>query len=268
MTESQARVKKIKIYLSDPQVLFREGIHFILSGEEDFEVTGESTNNEDAYAHIETNPPNIAVLNVRDEKLDGLEITRRIKRKFPTIATILTVDKKAAEEILEIMKSGVSACLLKDTEPEQLIETIRIVAQGGLPITEELLNPELAHRVLADFEDTDALNKHMDNLMASLTQKEAQIIGVIATGSNAEQTAAKLGIDEDAVLYNLRLILNKLVANDRIRAIIETVQQGIPSILSAASRTKLSEDYLTREEFNQFKENLAKRLKNIVGEVV
>jgi DNA-binding NarL/FixJ family response regulator len=269
MTESQVNIKRIKIYLSDPQVLFREGIHFILSGEEDLEVIGEATNNEDAYKQIEANPPNIAILNIQDKKVSGPEITRLIKRKFPSTAVILTIEKKEPEELLEIMKSGASACLLKDIDPENLLEIIRVVAQGSLPVMEELLTPELAQKVLAEFKDIENISEQMENLMAGLTERESQVLSSIAAGSSLEEAATKAGIDEDVAWYNLRLALNKLVANDHIQAIVETVQQGIPSILETTSRTKkLSEEYLTREEFNKFKESLVKRLQNIASEAV
>ena len=67
-------MKRIKIFLSDPQVLFREGIHFILSGEDDFEVTGEATSNEETLNHIENNPPTVVILNMQDKKVSGPEI--------------------------------------------------------------------------------------------------------------------------------------------------------------------------------------------------
>jgi DNA-binding NarL/FixJ family response regulator len=134
---------------------------------------------------------------------------------------------------------------------------------------EELLTPELAQKVLTEFKDIEDLSEQMENLMAGLTERETQILGSIVAGSNLEEAATKLGIDEDVAWYNLRLALNKLVANDHIQAIVETVQQGIPSILETATRTrKLSEEYLTREEFNKFKESLVKRLKNIASEAV
>ena len=69
-------MEKVKVFLSDPQILFREGIHFILSGEDDFEVTGETNNNEDAFKLIEANPPNIAILSMRNGKYTGPQITR------------------------------------------------------------------------------------------------------------------------------------------------------------------------------------------------
>ena len=261
--------KRIKIFLSDPQVLFREGIHFILSGEDDFEVTGEATNNEEAFAYIEANPPNIAVLNIKDQKVSGTEIIRRLKRRFPAISAIVTIEEKDKEQLFEVIKSGASACLTKDTDPEHLLDIIRLVSQGNLPIIEELLKPEMAARALEEFEGLNSINARMDNLMAVITEKETQLLRDIAGGNSIAQAAAKMNIDEEAVRTNIKLILNKLVANDQTQAVITAVERGLPSILNMGTRAKrLSEDYLTREEFNRFKESLAKRLKNIVGEAI
>jgi DNA-binding NarL/FixJ family response regulator len=262
-------IKRIKIFLSDPQVLFREGIHFILSGEDDFEVIGEATNNEDALARIETNPPQIAILNIADKKLSGPETLRRIKRQFPFVSAILTIEKKDEEQLFELIKSGASACLTKDTDPEHLLDTVRDVSQGSLPIMEELLTPEIAAKVLTEFEDIKSLNEGTDNLMASLTTKEMQILNSIAAGNSIEQVAGKLNTDEESIRGILKLVLNKLVANDQTWDVIMTVQRSLTSVINNTGRSKrLPEDYLTQEEFSRFKDSLAKRLKNIVGEAV
>jgi DNA-binding NarL/FixJ family response regulator len=261
--------KRIKIFLSDPQVLFREGIHFILSGEDEFEVTGEATNNEDSFAYIEANPPNIAILNMRDPKVSGLEIVRRIKRRFPAISAILTIEEKDEGQLFEVIKSGASACLTKGIDPEHLLDTISTVSQGNLPIAEELLKPAIAAKMLEEFEGTNFINERMDNLMAVITEKETNLLRSIAEGNSIEQAAAKLKIDEEAVRTNLKLVLNKLVANDQTLGVISAVERGLPSMLSIGGRSKKpSEDYLTREEFERFKESLAKRLRNIVGEAI
>jgi len=261
--------KRIKIFLSDPQVLFREGIHFILSGEDDFEVTGEATNNEDSFTYIEANPPDIAILNVRDPKMSGTEMVRRIKRRFPAIAAALTVEEKDKDQLFEVIKSGASACLTKDIDPERLLDTIEAVSQGNLPIVEELLKPEIAAKTLEEFEGISAINERMDNLMAVLNEKETQLLSGIAGGNSLEKAAAGLKADEEGVRNALKLILNKLVANDQTQAVINAMERGLSPILSAGGRSKKSsEDYLTREEFERFKESLAKRLSNIVGEAI
>jgi DNA-binding NarL/FixJ family response regulator len=252
MATEQVNMKRIKIFLSDPQILFREGMHFILSGEDDFEVTGETTNNEDALTYIETNPPQIAVLNIEDKKYRGPEITRLVKRRFPDIATILTIEKSDGEQLLEVMRSGASACLTKNIDPEHLLNTIRDVSQGDLPIIQELLTPEIAAKVLAEFEDIKYLNESMGNLLAGLSTKESQILSRIAAGENIEEAATKLNTDEDSIRDNLKTILNKLVANDQTQAVIMTVQRGLPVMISDSGRSKKNtEQYLTQEETHE-----------------
>lgn len=267
MANEPENIDKIKIFLSDPQVLFREGIHFILSGEEDFEVTGEATSNEDSLAHIEANPPDIVILNIQDKKLSGLEAVRLIKRQFPTMSAIMTIAKKDDQQLFEVIRSGVGAYLTKDTDPERLLDTVRDISQGGLPIVEELLIPEIAVKVLAEFENVKSLGEGMDNFMASLTPKEIQILNSIAAGNEIEQVSVKLNMNEDSIRKNLNLILNKLVANGRTRAVIVAVQRSLSSIMTATTgRPKTTTgEYLTQEEFARFKDSLAKRLQDVAG---
>lgn len=261
-------MEKVKVFLSDSQVLFREGIHFILSGEEDFEVIGETTSNEEAFTQIEANPPHVAILSIKDVKFNGPEITRRIKRSLPAVSVILTVDKSDDEILFSAMKSGASACLTKDTDPEYLLDTIRVVAKGEHPVIEALLKPGLAAQALTEFEDLAALNEQLDNLLASLTPKEKEILSSLAAGSKIDQVAAKLNMKEESVRRNLRAILNKLVANDQARALIEAAQRSLPSIIRGMVKTGgKSVEYVTKEEFNEFKESLTERLKPLISKL-
>jgi len=113
-------MEKVKVFLADWQVLFREGIHFTLSGGEDIEVIGEATNNEEALAFIETNPPRVAILNVDHSQPSGIEVTRRLKQSFPSVAVILVMDSESEEQLFSAMKSGASAYLTKDIDPEEM----------------------------------------------------------------------------------------------------------------------------------------------------
>jgi two-component system, NarL family, response regulator DevR len=261
-------MEKIKVFLSDSQVLFREGIHFILSGEDEYEVIGESTNNEDAFKSIETNIPNVAVLSMQDPRASGPDITRRIKRSFPSISVILTTDKKEDEKIFAAIRSGASACIIKDIDPDHLLNTIKSVAQGNIPLADDLLKPELASMALTEFQDLAALNEQVDNLLANLAPKESQILTNAAAGSTLDQITAKLDINEENVHRNLRLIFNKLVANDQARAIIDAAQRSLPAIIRGVGRkTGASAEFVTRAEFNEFKESLMERLKAIIGQL-
>ena len=118
-------MEKVKVFLADWQVLFREGIHFTLSGEEDIEVIGETTDNEEALNFIEANLPRVAVLNTDRGKPSGIEVTRRIKQNLPSVAVILIMDSDNEEQLFLAMKSGASACLTKEVDPEEIVKTIR-----------------------------------------------------------------------------------------------------------------------------------------------
>jgi DNA-binding NarL/FixJ family response regulator len=261
------QMEKVKVFLSDPQVLFREGIHFILSGEDDFEVTGETTGNEEAISLIEANPPNVAILSVHDVKADGFDITRRIRRNLPSVYVILIMDKKEPNNIFLAIKSGASACLTKDTDPEELLETIRVVAQGRFLVMDELMTMDLATLVLTEFEELSVLNEQFEHLLASLSAKEIQILNSITAGNKIEQIAAKLDINEESIRNSIRLILNKLVSNDQARTVIEATQRNLPSIIRSGKREMLYGDYVTRTEFNEFKVHLMERFKSFIGEL-
>ena len=257
-------MEKVKVFLSDPQILFREGIHFILSGEEDFEVTGETTSNEEALTLIEANPPNVAVLSMQDKKYTGADAARRIKRSQPSIAVILTMEKKEDEAVFAAMKSGASACLPKDSEPEQLLNIIRVVAQGNSPIVEELAAPGIATLSLAEFDSLSELSEHMYNLLARLNEKEVQVLGSLAAGSSLTQAATKLGINEDAIRRHLKQILNKLVANDQAETVIEAAQKSLLAIIRLPLRKEEKPgEYVSRTEFEEFKDKL---MKSLLGE--
>lgn len=261
-------MEKIRVFLSDPKVLFREGMHFTLSGEEDFEVIGETTNNEDAFAFIEANPPSVTILNMKDGRLDGSEITRRIKRNLPSVSVILVVDSDDEELLFSAMRSGASAHLTRDTDREYLVSVIREVTRGSQPITEALLIPRLASRTLTEFEDLATLNQQLGNLFVHLSPKESEILKGIVSGNGIEYVAAELNINEETIRRNLRLILSKLVANDHAKAVIEIAQIRLPAIITGATKTgKPSAEYVIKEEFTEFKESLIERFKSFTAEL-
>ena len=264
-------MEKVRVFLTDWQVLFREGIHFTLSGEEDFEVIGEATTNEEALNFIEKNPPEIAILNADRGKPPGIEITRRIKQNMPSVAIILVMDTYNEEQLFSAMKSGASACLSKDMDPEELLNVIRKVVQGENPISQALLGPEIASRIIDEFEAFSQINEEAGHLLARLLPVEADILRHIANGSLLEEMARTLSINEETIRHNLDTILDKLVANDHSRELIETTQSNLTSIISRISKTKgtikPSVDYITRDEFDSFKESLMERLKSFIGEL-
>jgi DNA-binding NarL/FixJ family response regulator len=177
------------------------------------------------------------------------------------------MDKKEPEKVFNSLKSGASACLTKDSDPEQLLNTIRVVAQGSLPIIEEMFTSAIASLVLTEFEDLAALNEQFDNLLASLTPREKQILTLITSGSKIEQIAVKTDTDEDSIRHSMRIILTKLIANEQTRNIIEAAQRSMPSLIRSGRMNGKSHDYITRIEFNDFRDTLMERLKTFIGDL-
>lgn len=260
-------MEKIKIILSCPQVIFREGIHFILSGEEDFDVTGETTDNLEALEIIEAGPPHVAVLSQSDTKSDIAEVTRRIKSTYPALAVVLITDIIDTEKLFSAVVSGVSATFMPDIDPEEMLEILRNVAMGRLPILEELLTPALASRALADFKDMATLDERLGISMASLSKRETEILDGLASGDTIGQVASAAGIADDIARNHLRAIVQKLVANDRNRRIIEKTQMTISSLMPSLNRNEgETREYLTRAEFNEFKHVLISGFRSLVGD--
>jgi len=261
-------MERISVFLADWQVLFREGIHFTLSGEEDMEVIGEDTGNGQALAFIETNTPQVAILNANNhEKLSGIEATHHIKQNLPEVSVILVMDSDNEEQLFAAVKSGASACLTKDVDPEVVVNTIREVVQGSQPISEALLRPEIASRVLGEFEVFASIGEQVGKLLAHLAPREAEILRHIAEGSAREQMAKTLEISEEAISHKLQSILHKLVANEHKLRLLEAAQGGLPAISRIGFSGKPGVEYITKKEFTAFKEGLKERFKSLSGEI-
>ena len=260
-------MEKISVFLADWQVLFREGIHFTLSGEEDIEVIGEAVDNEEALNFIEKNPPRVAILNANHSKLKGTDVTRRIKRNFPSVLVILIMDSYNEEQLFSAVKCGASACLTKEADPDELVNIVRKVAQGAHPISEALLNPEIASRIIEEFEAFSLISKEVDNLLARLSPQEGEILRHMAKGNSMEQVARTMGINEEAIRRHLDFIVTKLVSNEHNLEVIEAAQSHLPPIVTRAKPGKPAVDYITREEFTAFKQSLTERLKSFLGEL-
>ena len=261
-------MEKVTVFLADWQVLFREGIHFTLSGEEDFEVIGEATTSEEALDSIEKNPPGVAIFNADWGKPSDIEITRRIKQNLPSVFVILIMDSDNEDQLFSAMKCGASACPTKDIDPLDLVNIVRKVAQGAHPISEAIFRPEIASRIIDEFETFSLISKEVNNLLARLSPRESEVLRQIVDGSSIEQISQALDIDEEVIRHHLDFTLTKLVANDHDREVIEAAQSHLPSTISRARLADKPEaDYITKDEFAEFKESLIERFKSLSGEL-
>ncbi|MDD4876694.1 MAG: response regulator transcription factor [Dehalococcoidales bacterium] len=220
-------METISIFLADPQVLFREGIHFTISEDDDIEVIGEAACNNEVFKFIRDNPPNIAILNANQGFPNGIDITSYIKRNTPTVSIILIIDDNDEEQLLSAIKAGASAYITKYITPDDLLTTIRRVANGVCPISETLFKPGIALRIINKFEFfwlINLFNEEMNNLLLHLSHLESNLLNYIAEGISAEQVSQVLRIDEKTIKRHLNVILTKIMINERICEVIEIIQ--------------------------------------------
>ena len=256
---------KVQVFITDWQVLFREGIHFTLSGEDDFEVVGEATSNTEALEFIENSPPGVAILNANRSNPSGIDITRRIKQNFPSVKIVLIMDNYNVEQLFAAIKSGASACLSKDMDPEELLNIVRRVAHGESPISQALLEPDIASRILNEFEAFAQINSEVGDVLATLIPAEGQVLHHIVDGNVPDEIAKSLNVTEERVSQYLDIIINKMVSNDRNREIVDTVQGNLNNVISKISRARPpggGEEYVTREEFEAFKDEFLSKLRS------
>ena len=256
------------MFLSDWQVLFREGIHFTLSGEEDMDVTGEATSSDEALKAIQTNPPRVAILNAHHEDFAGIRVTRYLRQNYPSVAVLLIIDNQNEEHLFQTMKSGASACITKETDPADLINTIRVIAQRGKPIAEAILIPGIAVRVLGEFEQFNAMSEMVGNLLASLTQSEMEILRRMAQEGSIEQVSRALNMSRENISENLERILAKLVTNDHIRQVMAAAQDGrMANVFRARTAGQPAEEYITRDEFAAFRDSIWEHFRAAVDDI-
>jgi DNA-binding NarL/FixJ family response regulator len=256
-------LEQITVFLSDWQVLFREGIHFTLSGEEDLVVVGETTSNKDALEFIKGNPPRIAVVNIDHGELSGPGLARCTCQNLPGVCVILVLETADEDQLYSALKCGAAACITKDIDPEELVGIIRQVAGGSEPICQTILRPDIAVRILKDFDNFDELNKEIDNLLANLTSREIEILRFISGGKTIEEITAALNLTGEAVDECLGTIWKKLVSNEHSRDVVEAAQKGLSSIIDRTRRGRHSDyDYISRDEFEAFRKSLKEHFRS------
>jgi two-component system response regulator DegU len=218
-------VANTRVMIIDEQPFFRAGVKMALQ-QDDMEIL-ECDPAQDVLAAIEASLPDIALLGSDLANHTGLELGRRIARNFPNTRVIILSSDPNDEELFEVIRSSAVACLKKNSSPAELLETINRARRGEYPINESILNrPQVAKRVLTQFQDVASLGSHMDSVVAVLTQRERQILNYVANGNTNKQIAHMLNISEQTIKNHVSAILRKLNANDRAHAVVLAIRHG------------------------------------------
>ncbi len=220
-------MEKIKAFVIDSNVLFREGIRQALSRTDDIEIVGESDINIEAVELIAGFSPQVVLLDIGLPLLNGLSLIRQITQRSPAISVIALAPYDDDEHLFQVIKSGAAGYLSKNVSADELASAIRRVHQGEHIINGMVLTrPRVAERMLKQFQDLSLAGVAMEALAAPLTPKELEILTYVASGYMNKQIAYKLSISEQTIKNHMSSILRKLDANDRTQAVVLAMHYG------------------------------------------
>ncbi len=203
----------IRVLVADDQSMVRAGFRMLLSVEPDIEVVAEANNGLEAIDKVARFRPDIVLMDIRMPELDGLEATRRILASDNAARILILTTFALDEYVYEALRAGASGFVLKDDPPDQLLTAIRIVARG-----EALLSPAITKRVIEKF--TQISHPKPPRELADLTDRELDVLQLIARGLSNVEIGQELYISDATVKTHITHILQKLNLRDRVQAVV------------------------------------------------
>ncbi len=215
----------IRVMLADDQPLLRTGFRMILSAEPGIEVVGEAPDGAAAVEMARRLRPDVVLMDIRMPVLDGIQATRQLAGPGVTdpVKVLILTTFGLDEYVVESLRAGASGFLLKDSPPEDLVEAISVVAAG-----DALLAPSITRRLL------DRVARHLPSMatetnpaLAELTERELEVLRLIAKGLSNAEIADQLTVSETTVKTHVSRVLGKLDLRDRIQAVIFAYEAGL-----------------------------------------
>jgi DNA-binding NarL/FixJ family response regulator len=218
----------IRVLIADDHALFRRGLIMVLESEEGMEVVAEAVDGEEAVTKAEELAPDVVLMDVRMPKMSGIEATRAISEVDPAAKILMLTVSDEEDDLYEAIKSGANGYLLKEISIEEVADAIRAVVAG-----QSLISPSMASKLLSEF---TSLAKKADERHSvpspRLTDRELEVLKLVAQGMSNRQIAGELYISENTVKNHVRNILEKLHLHSRMEAVVYAVREKLLDITS------------------------------------
>jgi len=212
----------IRVLLADDQAMVRAGFRMILESEPDIEVVGEAGNGEQAASETRRLRPDVVLMDIQMPGEDGLQATRRIIES-PDLASrvvILTTFERD-DYVFDAIRSGASGFLLKNAPPEELVHAVRVVYAG-----DALLAPSVTRRIIEQYARRP-VKRELGAQLASLTQREREVLVSLASGKSNAELGALLFVSEGTIKTHVSSLLAKLGVRDRVQAVVLAYESGL-----------------------------------------
>ncbi len=219
----------VHVVLVDDQQLLRAGLRVLLEIEPGIQVAGEAANGAEALSLYESLQPDVMLMDVRMPVMDGVEATRRLRARWPDARVIILTTFDDDEYVFEALRAGALGYLLKDVSIEELVDAIRKVMAGGV-----LIEPSVAAKVVAELTRLSSgalqpMQRPAGDLVEPLSEREREILALLAEGLTNREIAARLYLAEGTVRNYVTAILDKIGARDRTQAALRAKELGLLS---------------------------------------
>ncbi len=211
----------IRVAVVDDQELFRRGLVMLLDSEADIDVVAEGSSGEAAADIATRTMPDVMLLDVRMPRVSGIEACGRIKDQAPGVNIIMLTASDEESDLYDAIKNGASGYLLKDSSMAEVSQAVRLVASG-----QSLISPMMAAKLFAEFKAMSGAEVRPARV-PKLTDRELEVLNLVAHGLNNREIAEKLFISENTVKNHVRNMLEKLQLHSRIEAVMYAVRQRL-----------------------------------------
>ena len=213
----------IRAIVADDQALVRGGFRKILDSEPDIEVVGEAADGIEAVDVAAAANPDVALLDIRMPRLDGIEAARRILGRDGSQTRVMMLTTFGIDEyVYESLKAGASGFLLKDAPPEDLLAAVRVIARG-----DALLAPQVTRSIIERFVERGATDHELRGRIDELTTREAEVLRLLTRGLSNAELAEQLVVSEATAKSHIARVLMKLGVRDRVQAVIAAYESGL-----------------------------------------
>ena len=219
-------MEPIRILIADDHPVVREGLRTMLSTDQIAEVVGEASDGAEAIAMVAEKEPNVVLMDIRMPTVNGIEATRRIKDKHPSISVIVLTMYDNDAYVIDAVRAGASGYLLKDTSRELLLHTIRMVSSGATLIKTDLLYEAICSLVASRNGHQKPGVSTLES-MKTLTPREQDVLRLVIDGYTNREIGKELGVTEDTIKKHMQGILAKLDATSRTSAVAKATRAGI-----------------------------------------
>lgn len=222
---------KIRVLLADDQAIIRTGLTIILNHQDDIEVVGQAADGLEAVELAQKLQPDVVLMDIKMPHLNGIQATRQIVSALPKTQIIILTTYDTDDWVFDGIRAGAVGYLLKDTSGDNLAEAVRGALRG-----ESQMDPTVARKVLREFQHATSMGRapappvpHEEPL-EKLTDREEEILKLLAAGLSNKEIAQELSLSEGTVKNHISAILGKLHANDRTQAVLTALKRGLVNL--------------------------------------